>query len=573
LMQALSNGYYLIFFPVLAALWMLWFTLSRTRVRMMAAIIGAWAVASLPLVPLLWTYRRILTEYGFQRGIGEINTFSADLVSLLDPPVLLKFWNQSSFHKAEGELFPGMTAVLLVLLVVVHWLWKLDRSGRVPRTCLALLFGASVFIAVSLSAVLVGPWSITIGGATLVSVRVVSKPLTIGVLLLVVALGLEPRFVAAWRRRSPLMFYTLAMTMMYVLCFGPEPRFFGVPVMYRAPYSWLMALPGYNAVRVPARFAMLGALCLSVAAALAFGRLTSRSRWSARATLAAFAVAGVLVDSWIAKIPLPVLPPPPQLLASLPAEATVIELPLGDSSDDVGAIYRGMYHRRPVFNGYSGFFPSSYGILREGFGRGDPRMFDIITAATPVVVVLDERRDPGGRWAEQLRNRPGSTLLGQESIWKIFSLPGGAHPREFERSRRLPIPVVSANVHEDRIALVLDGDPNTRWESGPQSGIEVVTIDLGVRRTVEGLSMTIGEHPADFPRMLVIETSDDGREWSTQWTGSAEITAIAGAMHHPGEIPLTFALPEVPARWLRLRQLGEHEIFYWSICELAVFGQ
>ena len=36
--------------------------------------------------------------------------------------------------------------------------------------------------------------------------------------------------------------------------------------------------------------------------------------------------------------------------------------------------------------------------------------------------------------------------------------------------------------------------------------------------------------------------------------------------------PLTFALPHVPARWIRLRQLGNDPVFYWSIFELTVFG-
>jgi hypothetical protein len=89
------------------------------------------------------------------------------------------------------------------------------------------------------------------------SVHVASKPLSIGVMLLVAALALIPRFPSAWRRRSPLMFYVLAMGLMYFLCFGPRPQFLGAPFMARGPYS-LMLLPGYDAVRVPARFGHAG---------------------------------------------------------------------------------------------------------------------------------------------------------------------------------------------------------------------------------------------------------------------------------------------------------------------------
>jgi hypothetical protein len=574
LMQALSNGYYLLFFPVLLGLWMAWFALSRATLRPLAAIVAAWVVSSLPLVPMLWTYRRIHSAFGFQRDLGEINAFGADMVSLLDASPLLKFWHLQRFHQAEGELFPGFTAAALVLLLMIHWLWSAKPRVRVPRACLVLLVGAVTFIGIAVSALLVGPWSIHIGRHTLVSVRIVNKPLSLGVLLFVLALALEPRFAGAWRRRSPLMFYVLATGVMYLLCFGPRPQFLGEPFMYHAPYSWLMALPGYDAVRVPARFAMLAALCLSVVAGLAFARLTRHAGWSIRAPLAAIVIAGILVDSWIGEMPLPALPERLQALESLPAGTVVLELPLGETGDDVAAMYRGMYHRRPVVNGYSGFFPSSYDVLQRGLNSRDPQMFDVVTEWGPVVVAVDERRDDGGRWAKQLAARPGAVALGQEAGHRLFSLAGGTLPAEFgPGSPRLQIRSVTANVQSQRIALVLDGDPETRWDSGPQSGIEVVTVDLGAPRTVDGLTMTIGKHPSDFPRVLVIETSQDGRAWSTRWQGSTAAVAFAGAVRHPTESPLTFVLPHVPARLLRLRQLGQDPVFYWSIFELRVYGK
>ena len=134
LMQALSNGYYLLFFPVLAGLWIVWFTLSSSRIRTMAAILGAWAVASIPLVPLLWGCHRIHDTYGFQRGSWRSELFRADVVSLLDISPLSKFWHLHSFHQAEGELFPGFDGVASrVAAVVIQWLWRSERDKRAPR--------------------------------------------------------------------------------------------------------------------------------------------------------------------------------------------------------------------------------------------------------------------------------------------------------------------------------------------------------------------------------------------------------------------------------------------------------
>jgi hypothetical protein len=369
------------------------------------------------------------------------------------------------------------------------------------------------------------------------------------------------------------MFYVLATGTMYLLCLGPRPRFLGEPFMNHGPYGLLMAMPGYDAVRAPARFAMLAALCLSVVAALAFARLTRCGRWFIRAPLAAIVIAGILVDSWIGEMPLPALPVRLQALESLPDGTAVLELPLGETGSDVAAMYRGMYHRRPVVNGYSGFLPRSYDVLRRGLDIRDPQMFDAVTAWGPVVVAVDGPRDEGGRWARQLAARPGSVALGQESGYRLFSLAGGAAPPELEPGLpRLHVQSVTANVESQRIALALDGDPETRWDSGPQRGTEVVTVDLGVERRVDGLTMTIGDHSSDFPRVLAIETSRDGRTWSTEWQGSTAFIAFTGAVRHPTDSPMTFALPHVPARLVRLRQLGQDPMFSWTIFELRVFG-
>jgi hypothetical protein len=444
----------------------------------------------------------------------------------------------------------------------------------VPRTCIVLLSAAVVFIGIALSALLVGPWAITVGRSTLLSVRVVSKPLSIGVLLFILALAFEPRIAGAWRRRSPLLFYVLATAAMYLLCFGPQPRFLGEPFMYRAPYTWLMWLPGYDAVRVPARFAMLAALCLSVVAALAFARMTRRSRWPVRAPLAAMVVAGVLVDSWIGEMPLPKVPFRLQALESLPERTIVMELPLGDTSADVAAMYRAMYHRGQLVNGYSGFFPRSYEALRRGLDLRDPRMFDALAASGPVVVAVDALGDDGSRWSKQLTARPGTVILGEESGKRLYSLTGGTLPPEIDpAAQRLSVQSAIANVENPRLPLALDGDPETRWDGGAQRGVETVTVDLGSVRTVDGLTMTIGAQLADFPRLLAIETSEDGSVWSQQWQGSTAVHAFVGAVRRPAEVPLSFALPHVPARLVRLRQLGHDPVFYWTIFELNVFGR
>ena len=69
----------------------------------------------------------------------------------------------------------------------------------------------------------------------------------------------------------------------------------GRPGAWLRPYRWLALFPGYDGLRVPARFAMLATLCLSIAAGLAVARLQVIWRRGFGA-LAALVLGGVVLD-------------------------------------------------------------------------------------------------------------------------------------------------------------------------------------------------------------------------------------------------------------------------------------
>jgi hypothetical protein len=50
-------------------------------------------------------------------------------------------------------------------------------------------------------------------------------------------------------------------------------------------------------------------------------------------------------------------------VATLPRNAVLLELPLGDPNWDLRSVYYSTAHWRSVVNGYSGFFPPAYGLL------------------------------------------------------------------------------------------------------------------------------------------------------------------------------------------------------------------
>ena len=149
--------------------------------------------------------------------------------------------------------------------------------------------------------------------------------------------------------------------------------------MPSGPYAWLMTIvPGFTGVRVPARFTLVATLCLSMAAAILIARL--RQRWIG---IAVAAIA--LMEVWLRPIPLWPLPPLLDAMALTPTARAVLELPVGNAQE-FPALYRSMFHRRPLVNGYSGYTPRAYDELRglsgtqarglpdaDPAGRIDPR--------------------------------------------------------------------------------------------------------------------------------------------------------------------------------------------------------
>ena len=147
-LQALSNGYYLLFFPLVIALWLLWFIDWRASARRGLALAGTFAAASLLLIPVLLHYKRIHDGLGLHRTIGEIRMFSATLTSFIQPADLLTFWPTLRGRTQEGFLFPGVTAVALALAGGAALLLRRQIREAIATRSAAVFSGATaVFFA------------------------------------------------------------------------------------------------------------------------------------------------------------------------------------------------------------------------------------------------------------------------------------------------------------------------------------------------------------------------------------------------------------------------------------------
>lgn len=571
--QALACGYYLFYLSVLVGLWILWFAVGRIRPADVGRIALAWGVVILAMVPFALGYLKYSRMYALKRWPDEIQAFSADIASVLMASPNLRVWGWLKVvERPESALFPGLALVLVILAgVMMAWSAAAHESLQRLRAPRVLLAGAGFFAAIAATPLWFGAWKIEVFGLKLISVGTPQKPLSVAVLLAVIACAMHPSIRAGWKRRSPLAFYTLAAIVMWLFSLGPAPTLMGKPMLYKAPYAWLLMLPGVDGVRVPARFWVLATMCLAVAAALAIRHAVAR--WPEARIMLVGTFAGVLLlESWPSAL---LLLPPPALRPSHTRAVARLELPL-TAGHDLVALYRATEHHRPLINGYSGYFAPHYGALYDLLGRRNPEALGHLASLGAIEIVVDHAEDPDGVWRTFFAAQPFIEFVHHDGDYTAFRLP----PQGTGRLRlpqftapRVRVERIDATVNQDRVGRMTDGDLISRWDTGgPQDPSNAVVIDLGHATRLQGIELLIGGYRADFPRELVVELSDNASDWTPVWSGSTALLALTAALEVPLTEPLGIPLGDRTARHIRLRQTSSDRIYYWSIAELHVYG-
>jgi hypothetical protein len=573
LFQALACGYYLFYLSVLIGLWLAWFAVGRIRWRDLGTLVGAWTAAVIAIVPIGLGYLKYQQAYGLRRWPNEIEIFSADAASLLSAPGNLRLWGWLKvIDRPEADLFPGLTIVLLIVAgAVIAWAAAAHPAMARLRMPRILLVSAAVFALMAATPLWVGPWKLEVAGMRLLSVGTPHKPLTLALVLAIVAFAMHPSMRIGWRQRSPLAFYAVGAGVMWLFSLGPSPTLMNAPLIYKAPYSWLLKVPGVDGVRVPARFWVLATACLAIAAGLAYARITTR--WTTlRRILPVATAALILLEAWPHPLALEAVPTARPVHARAVAR---LELPVS-SGNDLLVLYRASLHRRPVFNGYSGYFAPHYAALQYLLARRDRDALAVLTSSGPVEVIVDHDQDPDEIWRRFIRRYPDNDVVHQDASYSAYLLPRTRTPPSLPAFAlpRLPIASVRASHHADRVSYMLDGVRVTRWDTGaPQDPSNEVIIDLGTSRHLEGIETRLGGFVADFPRDLTIDLSVDGATWNDVWSDSAALVTLMAALDDPLNVPLRFPLGGASARYVRLRQRGSDPLYYWSIAELAIHGR
>jgi hypothetical protein len=409
-MQNWSCGYYLLYFAPflpLFAVHRMWTSGTLKDLRTWAALAGAAVVTLALTIPFLLPYAAAQQAFGIERPFGEVVRFSANVWSYLTASENLRlFGTVLRFYPfGEGETFLGFAPWILAGVAVASLARTAFRKGdsapsetSAPSAAWLTYVSAFLLLAVILqligllSIVLLGGFDVHILGLT-ISARTPQRLLIQFIISLALLLGASgrARIAAARIVRSPI-FFALAATILAVwLSLGPVPnagadRLSGLG-LYGVLYKYV---PGFNGVRVPARYAMIAGLFLAILAGFGIRSLLAQVA-SRKAQAAAFAVAAALILTEGAAIPIEInrtwgqneavpparvytngafgqrsggegVPPVYARIAALPAGSVITEFPFGDGAWEIRYVYYATAHWKPITNGYSGAFPPDYKI-------------------------------------------------------------------------------------------------------------------------------------------------------------------------------------------------------------------
>lgn len=305
--QNLASGYYMLYFTPFVALYALseiWARRLWTRLHVWRDLVLTAVVVGAATLPFAMPY--LERARGTRRSMIEVVAYSADLEGWLTASPLLHVWGGlQTFVKAEGYLFPGVTALLLAAVGV----WRGRR--------LAAARGAWIF---AMLAVLIAFW-LSLGP----EIQRATQPLAFPSLYRPLW-ELVPGFQTA---RVPARFATIVVLGLAVLA-GV-----GGSVLNAGGRRWLLAI------------------CALLVMSEGFAApLPVNNVWTTQPQL--------LRPPPPRLYPLAEAPDVYRFLASLENNAVVAHFPFGPPEREIQYGYYAMLHGQRTVNGYSGAFPPSY---------------------------------------------------------------------------------------------------------------------------------------------------------------------------------------------------------------------
>lgn len=403
-MNGLTNIHYFLFGSLALVLTIVLFAIAGERRdrRFWLQLGAALAVGGLLMLPVLIPYKIVSKKYGMARWEGEALGGSAEWQDWIMTTPRNVVWGRSLTDDAasahERRLFPGVFALLIAFAAIRFTKRRpaaeeaappLDDDARRRRwlrviDVLLVLFAIAAYAGAASRNVRVA-WH----HVTLLGYRNADFPAMLFLIALIVRITLS-----GWLRRTiarsrfPLEAWGAALWVLVGLAGSFGMRFFFHTFLFRR-------LLIYQSIRVPARWAVVAYVGLSVWLAMGVVALLAEKTPRMRRVWTALLFAAMLIDV------LPRIrydygsPPPGPLYRWLDAErasikGSILELPMSNYNVPYLYLLGVTEHHLPSMNGQSGFEPPIHAQLRAAGeeGKFDDRYLETIERSGCELVIV-----------------------------------------------------------------------------------------------------------------------------------------------------------------------------------------
>ncbi len=602
-LQSWCCAYYGVYFAPFAALGAVYLAVRTNAPRRPGFWKGA-LILGLVTLPFLAAFYLpfilVQNRMFFSRGLDEVLRYSAQLqfFASITRGTLFRPFFMPSRESLEWILYPGIVAVILALAGGTITLARYRREIKAERK--TAFAAADVFL-----------FLLLLAGLQIHKPQEKPGELHWGVFPLVLAGLIVVRLFWAWWKRKTerafpltaagapattslaLRFFLFSGVFAFLLSLGPIARLNDRP-LFTGPYLlFYKFLPGFQGLRAAGRFVVIMMLAVAVLAGWAVARLKSRIKVRAlRYGLVGLIGVLVLADYaqrpiTLARVPLgDQISPIYESVKALPESAVLIELPMPllswvkeDWRNVLPMVYA-MKHGKRIANGYSGYYPPGYTVVRDAMeGFPAPRALRFLRDIGVDHILIHtraHRADDGQVLLEALRGRPGEAELlasaAGDFLFRLKPSPPAPAPRLGPEVGDRKSWTVSAKTNRQQTRRMIDGNPDTGWVSkGSQLAGEFILVDLAAPVEVGQIELIQGSDPLGYPRSFVVEGSLDRSIWfelAGVPLGVPDITAATIEDFRNYRMLIDF--PPRTARYVRIRLAAPHRTMRWSISELHI---
>ena len=407
--------------------------------------------------------------------------------------------------------------------------------------------------------------------------------------------------------------YRAALGPLLVLTFGSLALAFGpaVPLPFglgqvRGPYAALFLLPGYDALRAPARFLHLAILGAAPIAAGGVAAVAARLGARRAVPVVALLLAAAIAECWAPSSETIAVPPPARdpvyaWIRTQPSTFRYVELPLDSWVGQSRYQYATTAHWHDTAIGNMGILPPLYPYLVHELQRfPEPDVLALLRALGIDHVVAHTRYLPPAMRQRlvALRGEPASPLAlrHEASGDEVLRLPPVEAP-EAVALRGRPLDRrgwrATASQADALAARAIDDDSETAWtsygdlEAALERWYDPVPfldrwqrflaslpvrfeLDLGAEATVTAVALRLGGSDPLVAADLTLEASADGRTWTAIAARLRPFPDVRAFIAQPAAARFAF-IADFPlrARFLRLSSGGAE----WRIGNVDVYAE